>query len=357
MHTRAAPRNKTVATRDLTVLASALAGVKAYPEVVELVRLAARDPKSAALDIARIVETDVGTASDVLRVANAPASGLEERCTSLRHAVSLLGMNRVSEVVASAAALALIEKSAAQHPALAAHALAVAGVARLLAPIVGMSADEAFTLGLLHDVGALLVVQSDDPLYEGLIEQALPDEPSIEDEHALMGFDHGALGAAVLRKWNVPAPLPEAVALHHRWDDALAAGGAVAARVAVLRVASVLVAPLERMAEPRLADLDSLFNEPAVSHVGLSREELFKLWPGLRLACTKAFVVGDTNDELSRQTAIAPVPTTALAPPAYGVPGHMLLHAGSSSSFPQVAWWLGGLVCIVAALAAAIVKM
>ncbi len=37
-----------------------------------------------------------------------------------------------------------------------------------------------------------------------------------------MGFDHGALGGEVLRRWHLPAPAPQVVELHHRWEDALA---------------------------------------------------------------------------------------------------------------------------------------
>lgn len=344
-------------TRDLTVLASALAGVRPYPQVVEQVRSAARDPRSAAMDIARIVEGDVGTATDVLRVANAPASGLAQRCTSVRHAVSLLGLKRVTEVVAGAAALAFVEQSTTQHPALASHALAVAGVSRLLAPIVAMSADEAFTLGLLHDVGALLVVQSEDPFYEGLIDQAPPgEEPSVEDERALMGFDHGALGAEVLRQWNVPEPLPQVVALHHLWDEALAAGGAVTTMVAVLRVADVLVAVLEGTPEPRLDDLDPLFTEPAFAHLGLTREELFRMWPGLRRACSKAFVIAESDEDYAPRAAPALPPSTATMTPTYGVPGHVRLHAPSEAS-SKLGWWLGALLVLALGIVALVVKL
>ncbi|HSO36564.1 MAG TPA: HDOD domain-containing protein [Labilithrix sp.] len=318
------PTSGRAITRDLAAVAGELAGLRPFPAVVELVRSVAANPASSPADVARLVEGDVGLVTDLLRVVNAPASGLSQRCTSVRHAVSLLGLKRVSAVVTSAAALAFVEHATAQDPALARHSLAVAGVARLLAPIIGLPADEAFTVGLLHDVGSMLVVQTDDPFYEALLEQTAPgEEPSVQDERALMGFDHGALGGEVLRTWHMPAPLPQVVTLHHRWEDALAEGGAVCAMVALIRVAEALVFATGTLAEPRLSDLDRLYEEPAFAYLGLAREEIFNLWAALQKASDRAYVVGDAQPREEPAPAPAPAPApmaarTVIQPAAEG---------------------------------------
>lgn len=341
MGTQKAPGARgTVALGDLPAVATALAGVKPFPAVVQLVRKLAADPKCAASDVARLVEGDVGLVTDILRVVNAPASGLRQRCTGVRHAVTLLGLKRVSEVVAGAAALSYVEKAMVPHPALAAHAIAVAGVARMLAPIIGISPDEAFTIALLHDVGAMLIVQSDDPFYERLLEQtALGEEPSVEDEEAIMGFDHGALGGEVLRRWHFPAPGPQVLELHHRWEDALAVGGSVCAMVALIRASEKLVAATGVLVEPRLADLDSLFGEPAFAYLGLSREELLNLWPALLRTSDKAFVVGGGTDEAEPPSAGAAQPPPSLA-----------TYAASPPADSKLGVWAVAFVVIVAAL-------
>ena len=312
--------------RDLSSVAGALAGLKAFPAVVAQVRMVVADPMSAAADVARLVESDVGLVTDILRVVNAPASGLSSRCTSVRHAVSLLGMRRVSEVVAGAAALAFVEEATVPHPALAGHAIASAGVARLLAPLISLSADEAFTVGLIHDVGAMLIVQSEDPFYDRLIEQtARGEEPSVDDEEAIMGFDHGALGGEVVRQWNLPDPLPQVLTLHHRWDDALKAGGAVAAMVALIRVSDALVAATGDMPTPVLGDLDQVFGrEPAFAYLGFSREEIFNLWPALVKTSDRAFVLGTAESADLQQPEATPAiatPVRAPDPDASGSPG------------------------------------
>lgn len=281
--------------RDVSTLAASLTRLKPFPAAVEAVRKLSADPDTSIGEIACVVELDIGVATDLLRIANAPTSALAQKCTSVRHAVSLLGLRRVCQLVESAAALAFVEGCASDFPELAARVLAVAGVARMLAHITGLSPDEVFTAALLHDIGVLLLVQSEDPFYEGLMDSGMAGaEPTIEDEIALMGFDHAALGAAVTKNWNVPAPLPQVVGLHHDWEGALEAGGAVCAMVALLRVSDAIVPALGELSSPTLDDLAPLVaSDPAFEHLGLTREELFRSWEGLKKAQDKATMFGE----------------------------------------------------------------
>lgn len=348
------PTPDTSGASDVSAMGSLLAGLRPFPHVVELVRVLAADPRSAPRDIATVVEGDVGVAADVLRVANAPASGLTQRCVSVRHAVSLLGTRRVAEVVAGAAALAIVEQNSALHPSVGVHAIAVGGAARLLAPIIGMSPDEAFTLGLLHDIGAMLVLQSGDPFYEGLIEHSPSgEEPSVDDERALMGFDHGALGGEVLRQWRMPAPLPEVVTLHHRWEAALEAGGAITAQVAIVRAAEKLVDMVSALSEPSLDQLSPLFEEPAFAHIGITRQEIHTLWPALRQACDKAFVVA-SRDGQQPDAGVANDHDVVRAPDAQVI---VPMPAPSAQATPAIVWWIALAAFVATAVVGVLVKL
>lgn len=299
----------------LAAFATVLARVKPFPLAVQQVRAIAGAPSSTVVDVARALEQDVGLTTDVLRIVNAPVSGLAQRCTSVRHAVALLGLDRVSNVVAGAAALAFVEGASAVAPSVAAHSIAVAGVARMLASYTGTSPDEAFVAGLLHDVGVMLLLQENDYLYEELVEQAGAAEVSLEEERALLGFDHASAGAHAMRAWRLPSPLPDAVQLHHSWNNAVEVGGATLALVAVVRTADALVPRLLENETPTSEDLDLARTEPAFACIGLSREELHNMWGGLRLACSKAHVINPGRDFIP---AVLPK-TTALRttmPPA-----------------------------------------
>lgn len=335
----------------LSELARSLAVVKPFPRIVFTIRQAVADPRNGVAEVGRLVERDVGIAATMLRLANAPTSGLLQRCSSVRHAVSLLGLRRVTEAVTSAAALALLETAQRTLPGAADHAIAVAGVARLLAPITGASPDAAFTAGLLHDVGALLLLQSEDAFYEGLVEQyGDGEEPTPADERALLGFDHAALGAEVLRHWHLPEPLPEIVALHHDWEQAVRVGGPVCVMVALIRVADVLVGELARNAEPTLEQLRGITADPAFAFIGLDSEELYKLWEGLRRACHKSDGVADdaspSGDVYLDITRLAP-PSVRHAAPA-GPTSYARQEAAPGGGRSVVGWCIGAAVLVAA---------
>jgi hypothetical protein len=193
----------------------------------------------------------------------------------------------------------------------------------------------------------LLLVQSEDPFYEGLLESdTCGEEPSLEDEVALMGFDHAELGAAVVRNWNLPQPLPQIVALHHDWEGALRAGGAVCAMVALLRAAERIVPVLRTLREPTLDDLTPLLAaEPAFAHLGITREELFRSWEGLRRASEKASLLGDAPSVQVTSTPFVRPPPRAVDPPRISVPA------------APPTWMVMGAVAAVAAAGALIVVL
>jgi len=352
-----ASSDPTSTPRGVASLAARLAKVRPFPVVVGAVRKAAADSRTSLGDIARLVESDVRVGTDLLRLANAVTSGLAERCTSIRQATTLLGLRRITEVVTSAAALSMIEGAGADAQRVVRHTLAVAGVARFLAPVTGLSPDEAFTAGLLHDIGMLLLLQSEDELYEGLLEHLEGDaEPGLDEERALMGFDHATLGGAVLEHWRLPSPLPEALALHHDWPAAVEAGGTVALLVALLRVSEALVVELAASEEPRTDRVDALLEEPAFAYLGISKTEILNQWPSLRVARERASAVdgGEPGPATppSQASREAPAPTGGRPEPA--APAAIARPPAETSRWPVLALGIGlavaALVVVVALL-------
>ena len=102
-------------------------------------------------------------------------------------------------------------------------------------------------------------------------------------EREFFGFDHGVLAGHMLRTWNVPSPVPEAIGLHHHLGRAYDAGGMVADMVHLLRVAELLgdAATAER---PDDEVLDALVNDGSVSFVELTRDDLVSLWSEVHTA-------------------------------------------------------------------------
>jgi HD-like signal output (HDOD) protein len=96
-------------------------------------------------------------------------------------------------------------------------------------------------VGLLHDIGKLLIMQTRHQSYAELVAAAagVPDELHLQ-EREFLGYDHAVLGGHVLAKWGLPYPVPKIVAWHHQPARAYQEGGPVAVLVAVLRIADVI---------------------------------------------------------------------------------------------------------------------
>jgi putative nucleotidyltransferase with HDIG domain len=164
-------------------------------------------------ELVRVVETEPALAAAVLCLAN---KGLraEETTMSLYTACARLGADALRDIIA--------QRSADNQPGyesevLRSHSRRTAAAAMLLAERTGaLDPDEAYTAGLLHDLG------------EALLRSLFPEEAenitwlghpfTVEKEVAAFGVDHGQVGQWILDACNVPATLTFAVQAHHDID-------------------------------------------------------------------------------------------------------------------------------------------
>lgn len=296
----------------LAELASYVETLKPNTHALGHIRKTLADPRQGPAEIARAVEKDVSIASAVLRVVNSPFYGLGQRCTSIRHAVSLLGTHRVGEVVSTSVALTLLKAAAPSAPAIAGHSLGVASIARYLAPMIGVPAEDAFTAGLLHDVGLLVLVQQHRPGYGDWVADGRVSELDPADERAHGEVDHATVGAFATARWEIPSPMPEVVGLHHDWDKAAAAPKEVRDLVVVLQAAEHLLPFLERydaLSPERWAEIGE---SRALGALGVGFSSLEPLWQGLRQAAFRGRALLDESD---LSTVVAERPDVALPPP------------------------------------------
>jgi HD-like signal output (HDOD) protein len=77
-------------------------------------------------------------------------------------------------------------------------------------------AEDAFTAGMLHDVGKLMLADSLPVEFGEALELAARENiPLAEAEQAVFGADHAGLAAYLFGLWGLPASIVEAVAFHH----------------------------------------------------------------------------------------------------------------------------------------------
>ncbi len=148
--------------------------------------------------ITNTLSLDQALSVKVLQLANSPFYGLSGRVRSIRDAINILGMRQLSSLVIAAALTLQFEKLHGQSLHMNAfwrHSIGCATAARQLAKRTGLDEQAAFTAGLLHDVGRL-VVDSHHPLEaaQAIAWAEASDTPHCDAEYMLLGIDHTELG-------------------------------------------------------------------------------------------------------------------------------------------------------------------
>jgi putative nucleotidyltransferase with HDIG domain len=235
------------------------------PEIVHHVLSSLKDDNADVDTLVHHINTDPAIVSRLLAGANASAFGLAAQVDSARQAFMVLGENRVISIIL---ATALIERYSAQTAELDSrglwrHTLGVATCARALAERLNYSPEMAFTGGLLHDIGKLLMLTAAPTAYATVLQlHQTEDIPIVTAELAVFDYDHAAAGGQLATMWNLPYEIAEAIAAHHKPDDYSSELGDL------IHVANVLSHALE-LGDPPGNQVPDL-SERACASLGLS---------------------------------------------------------------------------------------
>ena len=171
--------------------------------------------------LADLIEKDTIVSANLLHLVNSAMYARRGSVNSVRHALSLLGINKLRNAVLGMS-ISKMWNSVRTPPGWSManfnmHSVATAQLSDMLAQKVPVSYPEgAFIAGLLHDVGLLLIAVALPNEYARTQERSHQEGcPLAEAELDLLGFTHAELSAAALASWNLPAPIQEAVRDHH----------------------------------------------------------------------------------------------------------------------------------------------
>jgi putative nucleotidyltransferase with HDIG domain len=170
--------------------------------------------------LARQIELDQGLSAKVLRVANSSFYGLRREVGSIQDAVTVLGFDSIRSLVLSAGFMRAFPASgegAFDCDAYWRRNFRVATYTKSLAHCMGGVEQLAFTAGMFHDVGQLILNICMPEEFDAILEQEKESETSlIELEQSALGFDHAEIGAEVAKRWNFPRQIEHSI---HYWRD------------------------------------------------------------------------------------------------------------------------------------------
>lgn len=191
------------------------------PQVAQKARKILSDPKSSFSDLARVIESDQGIVTRVLKMANSPFYGLSGNVSSVQRASVVLGSKTLMEVLNLACSSEILGKTLSGYNLAAGdlwmHSLAVAHGSRIIAQRVSPGLDQdAFSAGIIHDVGKIILdpyVLERRSVFESFIRAG--NGSFLEAEKKILGFDHAELASAVCVSWQIPANIARSIRYHH----------------------------------------------------------------------------------------------------------------------------------------------
>ncbi len=165
--------------------------------------------------VEELLSADVGITTTILRLVNSADYGLGRDVTSLQEALPFVGAVKLKDIMMTAEIVNML-RSVNQYP-LWKHCLRCACFAQNLADLKqDVPESEAFTAGLLHDVGKILLNKNFVEKFQRVQELNSQGRSSVITETLIFGMTHDEIGAWLLENWKLPHSLCNAVRYHHK---------------------------------------------------------------------------------------------------------------------------------------------
>ncbi|MCX7241617.1 MAG: HDOD domain-containing protein [Burkholderiales bacterium] len=218
---------------------------------VVLAELSREDP-----DLRRIshdVNTDPGLTARLLRLANSAQFQLSTRIGTVSEALAVLGLDQVRTLAMAAGVAGVFKRVPGMDmPQYWRYSLDVAKLARRLAREVRSNPATAFTAGLIHATGELVMHLGMPEQMHFLNDQAQPlSSRRARAERNLLGYSYAEVGGGFAKKWDFPEAIVDAIA--HQlvpFDEGVYEPLAGIVHLAVWRVR----AHIDRLDEGHMAD-------------------------------------------------------------------------------------------------------
>lgn len=178
------------------------------------------DPDSTLTDVGRVIEKDPDLTSRLLKLGNSSFFGFPSRMETVSETISLIGIQQVQDLISVSVVVEIFEgvsEDLVNMGSFWKHSMACGLAARQIALARRVPKPEKFFVaGLLHDIGRLVLYSRTPDDAQNIFRIYLSEKTLLRDaEQQVLGFDHTEIGEALLKAWNYPANLINAVRFHH----------------------------------------------------------------------------------------------------------------------------------------------
>jgi HD-like signal output (HDOD) protein len=178
------------------------------------------DENSSAEHISAVINTDPALTTRLLKIVNSAFYGFPSQIATISRAITIIGTTELTNLVLATSVInsfkdipeSLININEFWH-----QSLSCAIASTYIAKHCGQRATERFfILGLLHNIGSLVLYQTLPELSkQALMAARFDNEPMHQAEKRIIGFDHSEVGRALSQTWRLPPLIGEVIRFHH----------------------------------------------------------------------------------------------------------------------------------------------
>ncbi len=200
-------------------IVSTMGELPASPAIVSTVMGLTSNMDTEVAQLGKVLSADQALSAKVLKLSNSSFYGRPKGVGTLKEAILILGFSTLRSLVVASSTHSLFKKKGESdiEQKLWEHSLATAMASRIVSEkIRHPQVEEAFIVGLMHDLGKLILSQKLSEQYEAVCTQVETENLTfLEVENEQLGFGHVEVGRLLLEKWNFPSTLTSAISNHH----------------------------------------------------------------------------------------------------------------------------------------------
>ncbi|MDX2194258.1 MAG: HDOD domain-containing protein [Gemmatimonadales bacterium] len=240
-------------------LVRGVSGVATLPAVYFRITAVIHRPDASLGEVGTVVKEDTALTGRLLRLVNSSLFRVAKRIDTVSEAIQVVGLSQLEDLALGTTVIQVfkdVPSDLVNMDSFWRHSLATAIGARLIAQQRReANVERFFVAGLLHDIGRPVLYLREPDLSRQALEQARRQSRFLHEvEKEVFGYDHSAVGAELLRSWNIPPRVAEAVDWHHVPAGASRAGvEAAAVHVADLFANALAVGTSGEHLVPQLA--------------------------------------------------------------------------------------------------------
>jgi len=189
------------------------------PTIVYELSRVINNPMSSTKEVEGLMEQDQVLTTKVLKLVNSAYYAIPGGVSSLERAIAFLGFDTVNQLVLSTSVIGTLKVESGTFPVpdFWAHSLGVGIASETIAKMIHHPAQaDAFTAGLVHDLGKIILLTLEPDLFMETVNLAKDKKMTFLEAETQLGIaNHVATGTALAERWNLPLYLQQSIKYHH----------------------------------------------------------------------------------------------------------------------------------------------